>query len=216
MSPTAVAPTLPPIAPFDAWPALRELSPETSQQVFRRLMEAFSRPGTQVRLPDHAVPAPAPAALTPLLALADLMSPLAALETAAVPAAAAVAALSRLTGAPVVAPAKARLALALAEPDDLTDLNAGSHWSPEHGAMLVQRVAEVTVADSPATGTWRLTGPGIPPRTPVCARVSGLSAGWVHQRAVLTGDYPAGIDCLLVTDQGDLLALPRTTIIEVI
>lgn len=232
MTATVPTPVLPPLADVTTWPTLTDLSSDASQRVFHQTMEAFSRPGTIRDLPDTAasVPAPVPAVVVPLLALADLMTPLAALTSALVaedagdaPAAEAVVAISRLTGAPTTEPARARFALALDEPADFSDLNPGSHWSPEQGAMLVQRVAAIgDVSDSPdeldaaTSGSWRLTGPGVSPHTDTIVRVTGLSEQWLTTRQELVADYPAGIDCLLVTDAGTFLALPRTTMIEVI
>lgn len=238
MTATVPTPVLSPVADVTSWPTLTDLSSDASQRVFHQTMEAFSRPGTIHHLPDTAssVPAPVPAVVVPLLALADLMTPLAALTSALVaedagddPAAEAVAAISRLTGAPIVEPARARFALALDEPADFSDLNPGSHWSPEQGAMLVQRVAAISdvsdtsdtsdtsdASDAATSGSWRLTGPGVAPHADTIVRVTGLSEDWLTTRQELVGDYPAGIDCLLVTDAGTFLALPRTTMIEVI
>lgn len=224
MTATVPTPVLPSVAEVATWPTLTDLSSDASQRAFHRIMEAFSRPGTIHDLPDTAssVPAPVPAVVVPLLALADLMTPLAPLMSAAAdgdedPATEAVAAISRLTGAPLTEPARARFALALAEPADFSGLNPGSHWSPEQGAMLVQRVAGISAASDTATpGSWRLTGPGVAPHTDTIVWVTGLTEAWLSTRQALVADYPGGIDCLLVTDAGTFLALPRTTMIEVI
>ena len=235
MTATVSTPVLPPVADVTTWPTLTDLSSDASQRVFHQTMEAFSRPGTIHHLPDTAssVPAPVPAVIVPLLALADLMTPLAALSSAPAAeamgddaAAEAVAAISRLTGAPTAEPARARFALALDEPADFSDLSPGTHWSPEQGAMLVQRVAAISdvsdvpdateTTDAATSGNWRLTGPGVAPHADTIVRITGLSEDWLTTRQELVDDYPAGIDCLLVTDSGTFLALPRTTMIEVI
>lgn len=209
-------PMLPAVAPVDSWPPLREMSADVSQRAFHVLMEAFSRPGTIHQLPEDSFTAPVPAAVVPFLALADLMTPITGLDADGEEA---VVAVSRLIGAPIGSAQTARFALALTEPGDFTHLNTGSHWSPETGATLVQRVAALELIDAPATtapGDWRLSGPGIPPQDDRVVRISGLSGTWLSSRRVLTADYPAGIDCLLITDGGAFLALPRTTVIEVI
>lgn len=213
---TAFPTTLPEVAPTDAWPPLRELDPIVAQQIFHVLMDASSRPGTPGRLPEAATRAPAPAAVAPLLALADIMTPIAHLPSGTAPTREAVSAICRLTGAPRAEPASARFALALAEPEDFGDLSTGSHWSPEQGAMLIQRVGPIAVVDpSEATaGDWHLRGPGIPKHEDRVLRIAGLSDRWRERRAELTSGYPAGIDCVLVTDDGMIAALPRTTEIE--
>jgi alpha-D-ribose 1-methylphosphonate 5-triphosphate synthase subunit PhnH len=207
----------------EGWPPLREMDPAVSQRAFHVLMEAFSRPGTLHSLPVESFPAAVPAAVVPLLALADLMTPITGLDAEG---RAAVAAIARLTGAPVASPEGARFALALAEPQDFAHLNTGSHWSPETGAMLVQRVAALEVLETPtpnpnptphrSPGTWRVSGPGVPPDQDRCVRVAGLSAAWPATRQALVAGYPTGVDCLLITDEGTLVALSRTTVIEVV
>jgi alpha-D-ribose 1-methylphosphonate 5-triphosphate synthase subunit PhnH len=156
--------------------------------------------------------------MAPLLALADLMTPVCAMPsgdqrtTDAVTDAVGVAA--RLIAAPTVGPSHARLALAFNESDEMARLNTGSHWSPETGAMLLQRVAALALAE--AGPGWKLTGPGVREGDAALITVVGLGNHFVTERARLTSDYPAGIDCLLVTDQGAVVGLPRTTQIEVI
>jgi alpha-D-ribose 1-methylphosphonate 5-triphosphate synthase subunit PhnH len=231
------------LAPVAEWPMLRELDSETAQRVFHAAMDAFARPGTIHRLPEAAVPAPVPAVLAPLLALADIMTPIAALPSRATGdatgdatgstagaiapstatyaatetgTAAAVAVAARLVNTRIVAPAEARFALALGEPEGLSELNRGSHWSPEGGAMLFQRVAGLTSGTSADAGAWRLTGPGIKPGAPVLLRVAGLGERFLAERAERVSDYPAGIDVLLVTDEGEIAALSRTTRIETV
>lgn len=200
------------------WPVLTELRPDAAQSVFHDMMEAMSRPGTIRNLAPYAPPAPVPAALTPVLTLADLMSPLAVLETDLIVEEEREhigGILSRLTGAPLSDAAGARFALALAEPNDWSDLCCGTHWSPEYGAMLVQRVETLT-GDDRGERSLRLTGPGIRPGEPTVISVTGLSDAWFEQRNALTSSYPAGIDCVLVADDGTFVCLPRTTEIEVI
>jgi len=193
---------------------LQELAPDTAQRAFREIMEAFSRPGTIRRLPAGIVPAPVPAVLAPLLTLADIMTPVAALSSSAQPVQGALAIAARLTVAPVATPATTRFALAFDESPELAELNTGSHWSPETGAMLFQRVTSLAAADAGAAGSLLLTGPGIPPFAPVSIVAGGLSAEFFATLAELNSDYPSGVDVLLVTDDGAIAALARTTVVE--
>lgn len=219
-STTLLAPNAVPAAA--TWPVLTELSTDAAQQVFHTIMEAMSRPGTIHSIADQAPNAPVPAAVTPLLTLVDLMTPVTVLDTPNVQQEEAqeiAGIISRLTGGPIAAPSDTRFALALEEPRDFADLNRGSHWSPEYGAMLVQRVTGVAEAADGADAAGAieivLTGPGIHPERPTTRFITGLSADWFVTRASLTDSYPAGIDCLLITDEGDFIAIPRTTRIEV-
>src|SRR5690606_20325704 len=70
---TTTVPT--PLAPVAAWPSLREMAAPVAQQTFHVLMEAFSLPGTLRTLPADPAAGPIPAAVAPLRALADLMTP---------------------------------------------------------------------------------------------------------------------------------------------
>lgn len=185
-----------------------------AQRSFRAIMEAFSRPGTRQQLPLEAVPEGVPAVMIPLLTLADIMTPVAALPTPGQPTEEAVALAARLVVAPVADPESTRFALAFGEPDHeaFARLNQGSHWSPEAGAMLFQRVGAL----APATdGGWVLTGPGVKPDVPIRLAVDGLGDEFLAVRESLVFDYPAGVDVLLVTDEGRIAALSRTTKVEV-
>jgi alpha-D-ribose 1-methylphosphonate 5-triphosphate synthase subunit PhnH len=201
------------VAPVADWPTPRELTPAVAQRAFHAIMEAFSRPGTLHQLPLEAVPAGVPAVMIPLLTLADIMTPVAALPTPGQPTEDAVALAARLVVAPVAEPESTRFALAFGEPDHdvFARLQMGSHWSPETGAMLFQRVSGI----GPATeGGWLLSGPGVKPGEPVRLNVGGLSDTFVAIRSELVSDYPAGIDVLLVADDGRIAALSRTTRVE--
>lgn len=215
--------TTTPLAPVAEWPMLRELDSDASQRIFHITMEAFARPGTVHRLPVDSVPATVPAVVVPLLALADIMTPIAAIPSAdpAITAevTAAIAVVARLLATQTVLPGAARFGLAFDEPAELSALNRGSHWSPEAGAMLFQRVRRIDVlaADASAEASvWKLTGPGIKPDAPVFLRVDGLGGRFVAERAERVSDYPAGIDIILVTDEGDIVCLSRTTVIDVV
>lgn len=213
MSAPAVPAAVPQVAPVADWPTPRELTPAVAQRAFHAIMEAFSRPGTVHQLPLEAVPEGVPAVMIPLLTLADIMTPVAALPTPGQPVEDAVALAARLVVAPVTEPESTRFALAFGEPDHdvFARLHVGSHWSPEAGAMLFQRVSGI----EPATDDgWLLSGPGIKPDEPVRLRVGGLSETFVTIRAELVSDYPAGIDVLLVTDDGRIAALSRTTRVQ--
>ena len=59
---------------------------------------------------------------------------------------------------------------------------------------------------------WRLSGPGVETTATLAPR--GLPDDFVAARAESVSDYPAGIDILLVTDDGRVVGLPRTTTIS--
>lgn len=202
----------------DDWPTLRALAAATAQQIFRACLEALSRPGTISRLPYACVPEPVPAVVAPLLAFTDLMAPLYGLDSPEVPGARRAAELvGQVTGARVSEPSRARFALAFAESAEMTDLAVGTHWSPEFGALLCQRVTDLREPAAPngqPALRLRLRGPGVNGSRELA--IGGLSTRFVALRDALTADFPTGVDVLLVTDGGEIAGLPRTTRIEVL
>jgi alpha-D-ribose 1-methylphosphonate 5-triphosphate synthase subunit PhnH len=177
------------------------LTPSASQLVFRAVLDALARPGTAHRLPD--VPH-APAALLPVLALADLGTPVCVLgdgdwehsvrvTTSAPP--------SALTGARLVA---ALRPVSIAE---LAEIRVGTAAAPEDGALVCLAVEDL------GTGQlFRVQGPGV--RGVGELRLAGLPAGFAECRRQLVSGYPAGIDLLLVTGDGRVAGVPRTTVME--
>lgn len=204
------------LAPDD-WPVLRALSADASQRIFRSCLTALSRPGLIGHLPQDVLPPGVPAVVAPPLALTDLMAPLTGLETEDRPGAARAAEIiARTTGARITDAGNARFALAFSETDQLAGLSVGSTWSPEFGALLCQRVDALSDHDHQTGQTLclRLTGPGIKISTDIC--IDGLSARFVELRHQLTKDFPRGVDVLLISDDGTVAGLPRTTRIEVL
>lgn len=204
-------------------PRLTALTPAHAQRIFRTCLDALSRPGTVVAWePEWTAAisrAEAPVALAPILALADLMAPVAAVPEAAASGPQAgsqtrawVQEIARLSGAPLVDPAAARLALALGRPDpqSLAALNRSTAAAPHRGALLVQRVAGI--GDGAQGVALRLTGPGI--RETAQLSVAGLDREFFAVRDDLVADFPAGVDVLFVTDDGRVAGLPRTTAVR--
>lgn len=201
---------------------LRQLTAADSQEIFHTLMEALSRPGTIGHFPDvrGVDEEPYEAVLLPLLAITDLMVSVTALP--AHPTSEPqdrsqhhIAQITRVTGAPVVPVPEARFALAAAEPGEWTHLNTGSDWSPETGAMLIQQVDDLQVDDpAPRPDAWRMSGPGIPAEVDRVLSGTGLSRRWVETRNLLCAGYPRGVDVVLVTADGRVTGVPRTTTVD--
>ncbi|HUN34895.1 MAG TPA: phosphonate C-P lyase system protein PhnH [Trebonia sp.] len=208
------------------------LSSAQSQLVFRAVMEALTRPGTVHRLPVAADAGGLPAALLPVLALADLGTPACVLADGGQWADV----VRAMTLAPAAGLAQARLVAALRSVtgDELASLRTGTPEAPEDGALACLSVASIRPlpSDGSADGAdsadgdlgtgggsaggdgrlLRLSGPGIPGATGLV--VTGLPSDFVAVRRELTGGFPVGADLLLVTPDGDLAGLPRTTLID--
>lgn len=166
-----------------------------AQRTFRAVLDALSRPGTTVGLP---VPDGLPTALGPLLALADLDTPMCLLGGDRW-----LDAVATATSAPVVAPERARLVAALrpVTAAELRGLRTGSPSAPEDAALVTLAVPALT--GGPTVG---LTGPGARPGAVLTA--TGLPPGWLDARAAAT--FPAGVDLLLVDPDGRCVGLPRS------
>ena len=178
------------------------LDADTAQRAFRAALDALARPGTPAALPPAG---DRPAALLPVLALADLDTPVCVLGDT--PGGAWADALATVTSAPVVPLAAARLAAALRplEPGELAAVRAGSPAAPEEAALVA--LAVPALEGGPAL---TLSGPGVAGSRVIGPR--GLPADLVAARAATA--FPAGPDLLLVTPGGAVLGLPRSTRIE--
>jgi alpha-D-ribose 1-methylphosphonate 5-triphosphate synthase subunit PhnH len=230
------------------------LSSSAAQLIFRAVLGVLARPGTVRRLPAAAAgPRGAwlPAALLPVLALADLMTPVCVLADDA--GAGAWDEVVRVaSGAPPASLAAARLVSVLRPlaPGELAALRTGTPAAPEDGALACLAVRDIAVPGAAAGGPvipgpvaqgtvvpcagvpgaavrgsgtpaggqpagaarpqrFRLAGPGIPGTRDLL--VTGLPDDFAASRAALAGSFPAGADLLLVTPDGVLAGLPRTT-----
>lgn len=170
------------------------------QRVFRACLDALAQPGTvrQLGVDRHE------AVRLPLLALTDLMTPVAALS--AEPGVRdAIAEVAGLTRAPLAEVADARWLLAGADlsADLVRTIPLGTDQEPHLGATVV--VPADLDEGAPA---HRILGPGIADERIV--HVS-LSPEVVAARAERLVDYPRGFDLLCVSADGRVLGLPRTT-----
>ncbi len=126
----------------------------------------------------------------------------------------------RPQSSPVAAPATPALVLrAIWEPDQMGESVFVVRGEPEPGALerlprgheeepqLGCTVLLVAAPEGPRTPVW-LEGPGLRERE---RALLPLSASALASRARACADPPAGIDLVLVTPDGSILGLPRTT-----
>jgi alpha-D-ribose 1-methylphosphonate 5-triphosphate synthase subunit PhnH len=172
-----------------------------AQRVFRAVLDALARPGTTTHLP---APAGVPAALAPLLALADLDTPVCVLDASSAESEQWLRAVTTATSAPVAALREARLVAALrpVTVDELRAVRVGSPADPEEAALVA--LAVPTLTGGPVV---RLDGPGAAPGAVITP--TGLPVGWLDVRAAVP--YPTGADLLLVDSAGACVGLPRST-----
>ena len=213
--------------------AAARLDPASSLAVFRALLAAASRPGVVTPIDASRIGEASqrpPAVLLPALALLDLDHVVAVLdepgrdetdrdETAPSPSAL----LSAATGArPTddLSDADIVIAVRATTADELLTMRRGSAHEPELGARLVMAcrtiMAVTDAADrpDPAWSTVRLRGPGVPEPGREVA-IDGVSDDVFRALIETNRDFPAGIDTWFVADDGSVVAVPRSSTIEI-
>jgi alpha-D-ribose 1-methylphosphonate 5-triphosphate synthase subunit PhnH len=185
--------------------------PDT-QQVFRLTLEAMAYPGRIVSVvpPRFAPPTGIPAAAAAvLLTLCDPDTPLwcapgwrtqtGMLDT-----------LRFHTGVPIVTePAAAAFALADSRDAPMPEaFRLGDDLDPQDGATLLLAVDSLTAGQP-----LRLSGPGL--ERPATVHVGGPDPAFWRNRIELEALFPRGLDLLLTTGE-HLMALPRTTHLELV
>lgn len=201
--------------PVDARTTARaRLRPGESQRVFRALLDALAHPGRSYELPAD-IRGRAPMAVVPLLALADLEVTVAVEPDPDGWAAA----LTLATGAPARSLTDAEWIAFLEPPgaDVLATLDRGSAYAPERGTRIVIAAGSLTApGESEASGgatVVRLTGPGVDGHATFA--VDGIDGDMFGALARINAEFPAGIDTWLVTDDGTVVAIPRSSTIDV-
>ncbi len=156
-------------------------------------------------LPDPPLRTLAPA-VVPVFALADLGTGVCVLEHADDRWGDAA---STATNAPLWPAELARLVAAVrpVTEEEIRDFTRGTAAAPGDAALVSLSVPDV----HGGARRWRMTGPGIDGETTLSPL--GLAPGFVAARADAVAGYPAGIDVLLVTRDGRVVGLPRTTTI---
>lgn len=177
-----------------------------SQDIFRAVMDALSRPGTVVDLGRRATgPYPLNSAMSAiLLTLADYDTPVWFEASSDVREAAAW--LTFQTGA-VIAPEAGKASfVVLAEMSDTGQWQAfarGTMAYPDRSATLLLPVQSLI-----GGATLQLSGPGIETICEIAP--SGLPEGFTEVMKSNASSYPLGFDVILVCD-AEAIALPRTT-----
>lgn len=189
------------------------LTAHRSQQAFDVLLRALAEPGTIHTVPDGVIADGVPA--HGLLALAitdvgvavsvddDLDDPFAQLVRDA-------------TGADLTSIEQA-WCVTLGHPDPamVERCAVGTALAPEDGARLAVAVTDLHPHQRPNEGAveLELSGPGVDGRHRV--GVSGVDAGFFVALADANRNFPAGIDCWLLTPNGTVAALARSTTVEI-
>jgi alpha-D-ribose 1-methylphosphonate 5-triphosphate synthase subunit PhnH len=174
---------------------------ETQQQNYRVLLQAMSRPGSRQAL--HGVTESSDAAVAVLATLLDgsvsLSDPHGLLSEAE----------NSLLQAGQVDPGEADYLLCCGQQAPTFEPKLGTLPSPEYSATLVIKVSSLSNGEL----RLNLSGPGIHEQR-ACA-ITGLDADWLVRRQSWVCGFPLGVDLILV-DKDQVMALPRTTQVEVV
>ncbi|MFT7371432.1 MAG: alpha-D-ribose 1-methylphosphonate 5-triphosphate synthase subunit PhnH [Oleiphilaceae bacterium] len=96
-------------------------------------------------------------------------------------------------------------------PDFIPSL--GTLPSPDQSATLILVVDAIGDIQGAGDTQLRLSGPGIAHSNRIC--IKGLHQQWLDKREGWVGAFPLGVDFILL-DNRQMLALPRTTKVEII
>lgn len=90
-------------------------------------------------------------------------------------------------------------------------LRTGTLENPHESTTLL--LAVESFSEEAVTGQkLTLRGPGIQHSHEI--HVTGFSIDWLVERKRINSEFPIGIDMILVSRAGEVLAIPRTTVIE--
>ena len=175
-----------------------------SQLAFDAILRSLSEPGTIRRLP----PPPGtevPAAAMVALALGDIdlgvsvdndpSHPVAQLLRAA-------------TGVDIVERSGAHFVVCTDGAVPVGDLRTGTALVPEDGTRLTIAVDELS-NDATGAATVALSGPGVPGERSLS--VTGIDVETLLALGQASGEFPAGVDTWLVTPDGRIAAISRST-----
>lgn len=170
-------------------------------EVFSLVMECMSRPGKVIDL--SGISQKAPVYTTVLAALVDSEVTYCDLQGLLTEQD------ELLFQAPDSAPDNADFILCDASEHIHIQPKLGSLSSPEKSATILLVVADLVSGEA----KFELKGPGIKGSTRL--EVRGMHIEWFHQRNKWNAEFPLGVDFILC-DQRSIVALPRTTNVEVI
>jgi alpha-D-ribose 1-methylphosphonate 5-triphosphate synthase subunit PhnH len=174
-------------------------TPAIQQQNYRALLQAMSRPGMRVNMLREPTARSATAVLATLLdAEVSLADPEGLLEEGVRP----------MLQANNCEPEVADYILCSGRKPPGFQPRLGTLPSPEKSATLLVLVDSLIGGDM----TLHLSGPGVEEKTQ-CS-IAGLDIEWLTRRAGWVSAFPLGADLLLVDDTA-VIALPRTTKVEV-
>ncbi|THB65996.1 MAG: phosphonate C-P lyase system protein PhnH [Spirochaetaceae bacterium] len=187
-------------------------SVHSTQQIFRKLVNAFSFPGSKLSISNEVsgieiktlVSKPIIGLLLTILDsevsfhISGEQLDLAVAEQQ----------ISQLTGARNVQLEEANFCILLSSNSMVADWSSipeGNLEEPHLGATII-------IETEWASREWEISGPGIQSSKKV--DLGKQSDQWIPLRNEKNREFPLGVDVILVGKEGDIVALPRTTVIR--
>lgn len=93
----------------------------------------------------------------------------------------------------------------------MEEVKKGTLADPHSSATIILQVKAISTEQNNGLKIT-LSGPGIKGKNSLY--VHGLKGVWLTEREKSNKEFPMGVDFFLVTEVGELIALPRTTMIE--
>ncbi|MFD1735176.1 phosphonate C-P lyase system protein PhnH [Bacillus salitolerans] len=93
----------------------------------------------------------------------------------------------------------------------VNQVKCGTLTDPHNSATLIFHVEEISV-EGPIGLNLIMSGPGIKETT--SCYVKGLPTNLVEVRKEVNKEFPIGVDIIVVSSSGEMVGIPRTTMIE--
>ncbi|WP_456277348.1 phosphonate C-P lyase system protein PhnH [Bacillus sp. AK128] len=95
--------------------------------------------------------------------------------------------------------------------DLMNEVKCGTLTDPHNSATLIFHVKEVS-SFGPHGKKLVMSGPGIKENS--SCYIEGLPSNFIKVRKKINKEFPIGIDLIIVSSNGDMIAIPRTTKLE--
>lgn len=185
-----------------------------AQRAFRQVMNAFARPGTVGSIEGYARLGDAPVLPSCFeTALRLFVDQAVTFSVVGADAREQAEWITLQTHAHAVCPVEADFVLvpdaadAEARREAIAAAKAGSLVEPEGGATVIVACSAVSSDDAPGLARVDVEGPGVDGR----ASFYVDRIDWAQARADRADEYPCGIEIVLVDEDGNVVAIPRST-----
>ncbi|WP_078381925.1 phosphonate C-P lyase system protein PhnH [Sutcliffiella halmapala] len=94
----------------------------------------------------------------------------------------------------------------------MKQVKIGTLEDPHLSATIIILVKNLSTITNDNGNSLTFQGPGIAEKMTI--NIEGMSNAWLSERKKINKEFPLGVDFIFVTEAGDIMAIPRTTLIE--